>query len=101
MKLIESQSVPGDFYMYCPGCKHMHVINTKRLNARNASWSFNRDMELPTFNPSIKIFGDKDEVICHFFLHSGQLEYCLDSKHELSQQRVLLPEIPTDMIAQY
>lgn len=101
MKLIESSTIPGDYYHYCSGCNQMHCINTLRRNALNAQWSFNGNMDIPTFNPSIKILGDKATIICHYFIHSGQIEYCADSAHKLAGQRMELPEIPTELNGSY
>lgn len=73
---------------YCPGCKHKHRINVEKPNHCGAIWSFNGDMESPTFSPSINIVGQ-----CHYFIRNGMIEYCSDSKHELAGQIVPLPDI--------
>jgi hypothetical protein len=78
-------------------------------------WSFNNDVNKPTFGPSVKVSGlqknitpegkwdgwikDADgkpiDSICHYFLCDGKLNYCGDCTHEFNgKQGVPLPEIP-------
>lgn len=84
----------------------MHVIPD--------TWSFDGNLDRPTFNPSVKITGKQRVVIngkwtrawqrdstgkpvdmcCHYLLHAGQLKYCADSTHALAGKTVPLPELP-------
>lgn len=79
---------------YCPGCKSIHVIYTPR-------WSFDGNVEKPTFSPSIRIFTRADDGIpevteCHYHIRNGVIEFCGDSAHELKGQNVPLPELPPE-----
>lgn len=98
MKLKETTDVPGDFMHYCPGCQGLHLINTQRKNDKNAQWSFDGNMEHPTFAPSINIDWTPSpsgkKKICHYFIDNGRINYCGDSTHALKGQSVELPEIP-------
>jgi hypothetical protein len=78
---------------WCPGCKQMHLINIEKPNRLGAIWSFDGNLESPTFNPSVNHVGS-----CHYFIRSGQIAYCSDSKHEFSGQTIPLPDFPEDMI---
>jgi hypothetical protein len=81
-------------------------------------WSFNGDVDRPTFSPSVRITGKKivrDELgewtgewvrdasgntiddCCHYFLTDGALQFCGDSLHHLAGQTVPLPELPPHM----
>lgn len=91
---------------WCPGCGEMHHIP--------GSWSFDGNVDRPTFNPSVKITGVKCEIVdgewtgewlrdaagatipscCHYFLHAGRLNFCGDSTHDLAGQAVDLPDLP-------
>ena len=92
---------------WCPGCGEMHNIPS--------SWTFNGDLNRPTFSPSVKITGKqtvKDargewtgewvrgpdgkaiDDCCHYILTDGMLNFCGDSVHALKGQRVPLPELP-------
>jgi hypothetical protein len=92
---------------WCPGCKEMHKLPD--------SWSFNGNVDCPTFSPSFKHEGLKtvrDEngiwtgewvldaqgngipEVCHYILTDGVLNFCSDSDHELKGKSVPLPELP-------
>ena len=100
----------------CPGCKGHHVINDL--------WSFNGDIDKPTFSPSVLVRsghyaphfkpGDncwctynaeqekKGEplapfkcTICHSFVRDGKIQFLNDCTHELAGQTVELPEVKT------
>lgn len=62
-------------------------------------WSFNGDMERPTFSPSLLVWptGDGYQKRCHLFLTDGQLQFCGDSDHALAGQTVPLPEWPSEV----
>lgn len=76
---------------WCPGCKQLHPINVEKPNSYNAVWSFDGNLESPTFSPSINIVGR-----CHYFIRAGQIQFMSDSRHALSGQTVPLPDIPED-----
>lgn len=76
----------------CPGCGNLHHIRT----APNFSvcWSFNGNVEAPTFAPSVKCcHGDDGREICHFFVTDGVLKFCVDSTHALAGQNVPMNDI--------
>jgi hypothetical protein len=85
----------------------MHSIAVDKPLHNGARWSFNGDVNKPTFSPSIHIktgryadpdFDDSEEPdlskICHYFLQDGELRYCGDSTHALAGKNVPLPELP-------
>lgn len=61
---------PGneEFLFWCPGCKSMHTFvtawgpkraeNYRRLYGDPPVWTFNGNMESPTFSPSLLMYGD-------------------------------------------
>jgi len=60
-------------------------------------WSFDGNVDRPTFNPSIRIRSfDGDQVVecCHYFVRAGRIEFCPDSTHGLAGQKVDMPDIP-------
>lgn len=65
------------------------MINVTKPNPWGAIWSFDGNVEAPTFSPSINLVGQ-----CHYFIRAGRIEFCTDSKHELAGQTVPLPDIP-------
>lgn len=84
----------------------MHVIPS--------GWTFDGNLEKPTFSPSVKITGKQTVVVdgrwtgewvrdadgnavdycCHYFLTAGRLNFCNDCTHGLSGQAVELPDLP-------
>jgi hypothetical protein len=78
---------------WCPGCDSLHVINVEKPNHCNALWTWDGNVEQPTFSPSINIVG-----VCHYFIKAGQIEFCSDSRHALAGQTVPLPELTEDML---
>lgn len=101
------RSVTGGFSHWCPGCNEMHILP--------ASWTFNGDLENPSFSPSFKHEGvqrvfdgngkwtgewvlDANEnavrYVCHYILTNGILNFCSDSTHSLAGKTVPLPALP-------
>lgn len=81
-------------FFWCPGCKQRHTFNINR--AGRPVWTFNGNMERPTFTPSL-LYADKTPR-CHLFLTDGLLLFLTDCGHELAGQTVDLPDIPDDMV---
>ncbi|MGE5512372.1 MAG: DUF6527 family protein [Bacteroidota bacterium] len=98
---------------WCPGCKQMHVIATAPSRPGAPVWSFDGNVDRPTFAPSILIRSghfvpgwqgkecwctesDPDFRcgICHYFIRDGRIEYCSDSTHKLAGRTVDLPPLP-------
>lgn len=85
--------------MWCPGCEEMHVLPWKR-----GKWTFDGNVDAPTFTPSflIKWTGTDDdgagiELVCHFILTAGVLNFCSDCTHALAGKSVLLPQLPPEL----
>ncbi len=87
----------------------MHVIPD--------SWTFDGNLESPTFSPSVKITGKQTVIVdgewtgewvygadgkpldycCHYILTAGQLNFCADCTHSLVNQVVPLPLLPIEL----
>lgn len=95
------------YQFLCPGCKSAHLIYTD-YPGRDA-WKFNGDIESPTFEPSLLIFGDDEELRkrkretnwpfpinlrCHTVITAGKIHYQGDCEHELRGQTVEAVEWP-------
>lgn len=78
---------------WCPGCKDIHAIAVEKPFDNGAKWTFNGNMDQPTFSPSIAV---GKPVYCHYFIQDGMIRYCSDSTHALSGQHVPLPSIPAE-----
>ena len=97
MKIKKHQAVDKDgnriydtYWFWCPGCDeaHMYVVGNKN----GTSWTFNDDLEKPTFAPSL-LYPSKP-VKCHLHVRAGKIEYCGDCQHDLKGKTVDLPDLP-------
>lgn len=77
-------------------------------NLQGARWTYNGDLDTPTFSSSIHIQVGSQEgrdkpwvysTTCHYFLVSGNLQYCGDSAHALAGLTVPLPDFPDATLA--
>ncbi len=59
-------------------------------------WSFNGDLERPTFQPSLLVSGYLNERqpngVCHSFITDGRIQYLSDCTHEFAGKTIELPE---------
>jgi len=89
------------YFVECPGCQSDdagsgHVFAVK-LNDGSPGWTFNGDLEKPTFHPSMlarcTLGPEKREHRCHSFVTDGRIQYLGDCTHSLRGQTVELPEV--------
>ena len=92
---------------WCPACKQMHTLPD--------GWTFNGDVNKPTFTPSFKTSGNQLVLdaggnwtgewrrdaqgnpipyTCHYILTNGILNFCGDCTHSMANKSVPLPELP-------
>jgi hypothetical protein len=82
----------GRFHHWCPACQEMHQLPD--------SWTFNGNLESPTFTPSFKHTGHGEQGVertCHYVLTDGILNFCGDCTHALAGQAVPLLELPVEL----
>lgn len=103
---------------WCPGCNTAHAVVVRE--EPHPAWKWNRDVERPTFTPSILVTGGHysshhkpgdrcwctynaehpDDPSrfqcerCHSYVTDGQIQFLDDSTHPLKGQTVPLPEWP-------
>lgn len=93
------------YFHWCPACEEMHPLPD--------SWTFNGDVNKPTFSPSFKhgsfrtmnvngrwtgdwVHDDKGNPVdgtCHYIITDGRIQFCSDSWHKRSDI-VVMPPIP-------
>lgn len=81
----------------CPACGISHAIRTASQDDGAPVWTFNGDLERPTFYPAV-LAPSIDEstgvaTICHFYVEDGRIRYLPDCTHSLVGQRVELPDL--------
>lgn len=100
-KVVESAGpdAPVIGYMLkCPGCKGYHYIATGKPNSIGHKWTFDGNMDRPTFSPSIHQLPGNGVPRCHFHVTAGMIAFCSDSEHALAGQTVPMvdDELPDD-----
>lgn len=90
---------------WCPGCDEAHAINTDAPNSVGAKWSFDGNVDKPTFSPSVNIKTNTPDMgakyqpnactsVCHYFVKAGEIQFLGDCTHALAGQTVPLPPLP-------
>ena len=88
---------------WCPGCDDYHGIFVDSADRRTAQWTFNGNVDAPTFRPSLLVTwrvppprepDDPPDRICHSFITDGRIQFLGDCTHGLAGQTVPLPEWP-------
>jgi hypothetical protein len=78
-------------HFWCPGCDQAHGI---RHGDPSTSWTWNGDLERPTFRPSVLVRGGPNDDRCHSFVTDGRIAFLGDCSHELAGKTVDLPAWP-------
>lgn len=95
-------------YHWCQACDQLHGVwvNEQPGDTKESPrWTFNGNMERPTFTPSVRCFTNHDDdgnrlpnngerTLCHYFVTDGKIAYCGDSPHAYKGQTVPLKDIP-------
>lgn len=96
----------GGLAHWCPACEEMHAFAIDGKNYNGAQWTWDGNVEYPTFTPSMNIRTDPRPTVpvgrpdagwidvCHYFLRAGVIEYLGDCTHAMKWQSVPLPELP-------
>jgi len=91
MKLsnILHSSTDGFITFWCPGCACAHGVSVQPTVSNG--WTWNGDVEKPTFSPSVLALGEKR---CHSFIQDGKFQFLGDCEHNLKGQTVAIPAWP-------
>lgn len=94
---------PGqlNYMIFCPACKCGHGFRAGDDGHPGPIWGFNSDMVKPTLYPagvghtcSVLVnyynYKYKKNMICHFHITHGVIQYCPDSTHEFAGKSLLL-----------
>lgn len=98
LKAVTQDSVVIGYAHWCPGCRHIHIFYTDP--GRVHHWTFDGNMEKPTFSPSMRFFspvvdGQPKEVThCHYWLREGEIEFLADSSDHQLRGKHPLVDIP-------
>lgn len=93
IKIIKGSQGERIALFFCPGCGYNHPYQLDIPAANGAMWTFNEDMEKPTFTPSL-LCNKGTEVQCHLHVTDGKIIYSPDCFHDLKNQILDLQELP-------
>jgi hypothetical protein len=95
-RLTDQDGETECWHFECPGCGIGHAPYTKNRPGA-PTWTFNGDIEKPTFSPSLLVrwqfSNGKPTKVCHSFIRHGKIEFLSDCTHALAGQTIELPEI--------
>lgn len=82
---IEHDNGKVQYMFYCNGCDQCHAYDER--------WTFNGDMNKPTFKPSLLNTKPNDKKYrCHLFLTDGKIIYLNDCSHDFAGKEIDLPK---------
>lgn len=91
VKLHETDNTK-QLWFFCPGCQQYHAFTLKYPNMPKP-WTWNGDLERPSFSPSLLCNGDYPESRCHSWVEDGMIRFYEDSFHDLKGKTVELTEV--------
>lgn len=97
----------GGLAHWCPACEEMHAFALDGKNASGAQWTWNGNVEAPSFSPSMLIKinppghphyqPQATSSVCHYILTAGVINFCGDCTHAMKGQSVSLPDLPAHL----
>ena len=89
LEIYTVKDEPGvkNYWFWCPGCRCYHYFSVPR-------WTFNGDLDRPTFTPSLLCNPDHAPSRCHLFMTDGRIRFLGDCYHELAGQVVDVGDLP-------
>ncbi len=78
--------------IFCPACKCGHLFYNGKQRGNDTAWSFDGNVENPTFSPSMLVYESNCHPRCHSFVRNGQIQFLSDCTHELKGQTVPLED---------
>jgi hypothetical protein len=105
---VSPEAYEEGYQFTCPGCKSQHIVPVRwsaeqiqRHGGRGPAWTFNGNLDRPTFGPSLLVRWDYNQEehgfveknICHSFIRDGQIQFLNDCTHGLAGKTVELDEI--------
>lgn len=78
--------------IFCPACQCGHAFYNNQAMT-SAKWTFNGNLENPTFQPSMLIYKTDKHERCHSYVTDGKIKFLNDSTHVMAGKTVELPEV--------
>lgn len=81
-------------YFHCVGCNMLHPYRIEGDATIGPVWGYNRNVDKPTFTPSLLVDANRPERRCHLFVTDGRIQYLGDCFHDLKNTTVDMVDIP-------
>lgn len=91
-RITDPSGTDVSYVFDCPACGIGHSF---RVEGNGPKWSFNGNVDRPTFEPSLLVKWRKNgtlDQVCHSFVRDGQMQFLSDCTHELAGRTITLPE---------
>lgn len=94
-KVINKKRELLGYSFHCPGCGYQHCYHTEKPNPIGAIWTFNGDLEKPTFKDSLLVNKSREGgyPLCHLFVTDGEIRFLSDCTHKLAGQTLEMEDI--------
>lgn len=90
VRLTDAAETEVNLCFQCPGCGSLHCFRVE--GEGRPKWSWDGNVDQPTFSPSLLVNQHHAPTRCHLFLRDGKIEFLNDCHHELAGQTVDLPD---------
>jgi hypothetical protein len=93
LRPVKEDGVIRGYVFHCPGCEHGHIFNVTGA----LTWSFNGNLESPTFQPSLlntcPNHPEPKNRRCHLNLTAGRVFFHNDCAHSYAGKNYDLPDV--------
>ena len=94
-KTFDTDNTLLGYSFHCPACGYGHMYHTEKPNECGAKWTFNGNLEKPTFRASMLVNAKNEgrEPKCHLFVTDGKIQYLGDCTHKMAGQTIEMEDI--------
>ena len=89
---VSSKGKTIGYMIFCPACGRGHLFYTDYPAKPQHNWTFNGDLEKPTFKPSMLVHSHKTQPRCHSHVTDGKIAFLNDCDHDMKGKTVDLPD---------
>lgn len=95
-------SSDGNPIIFCEGCKCGHKFYIQEghpyhdASGKRLVWTWNKNIQHPTFGPSLIIDPDSPKRRCHINIDAGWITFHGDCGHDMKNKRIQLQPFESD-----
>jgi hypothetical protein len=94
-RITNANETEVSYLFDCPACGIGHSCRIGAQQPGLPLWSFNGNLDAPTFHPSLVVRWTRRElsVLCHSFIRDGRMQFLSDCTHEFAGRTVEIPDL--------